>query len=82
MQVLIETHSDHVLNGIRRAVRKGMLSNEDVTLHFFRPREDDKNGGRPQVESPGIDASGSIDSWPEGFFDQFDSDMNYLAGWS
>ena len=79
---MIETHSDHVLNGIRRAVRKGVLSNENVALHFFRPRREKKDNGEPQVESPAIDASGNIDSWPDGFFDQFDNDMNYFAGWS
>ena len=82
VQVMIETHSDHVLNGIRRAVRKGVLSNENVALHFFRPRREEKEDGAPQVESPAIDGSGNIDSWPDGFFDQFDNDMNYFAGWS
>ena len=82
VQVMIETHSDHVLNGIRRAVRKGVLSNENVALHFFRPRREEKEDGAAQVESPAIDGSGNIDSWPDGFFDQFDNDMNYFAGWS
>ena len=82
VQVMIETHSDHVLNGIRRAVRKDVLSNKNVALHFFRPRREKKGDGGPQVESPAIDASGNIDSWPDGFFDQFDNDMNYFAGWS
>jgi len=33
------------------------------------------------VESPAIDANGNLDRWPDGFFDQFDKDMNYFAGW-
>ena len=83
VQVVIETHSDHVLNGIRRAVKGGMLASGDVALHFFRPRiEDQARQGGPQVESPILDADGNIDSWPDGFFDQFDRDMNYFAGWS
>lgn len=81
VQVVIETHSDHVLNGIRRSVKKRVLSSEDVTLHFFRPRGEDPVSDKPQVESPTIDSDGNIDSWPEGFFDQFDKDMNYFAGW-
>ena len=80
-QVMIETHSDHVLNGIRRAVRSGVLSHNDVALYFFRPRVEGAANG-PQVESPAIDADGTIDSWPDGFFDQFDHDMSFLAGWS
>ena len=81
VQVIAETHSDHVLNGIRRSVKKHILSSEDVALHFFRPRGEDPMSEKPQVESPAIDADGNIDSWPEGFFDQFDKDMNYFAGW-
>ena len=77
VQVLVETHSDHVLNGIRRAVKTGRLTPEQVALHFFRPRSD----AGEQVHSPILDAAGNIDVWPEGFFDQFDKDMNYFAGW-
>ncbi len=82
VQVLIETHSDHVLNGIRRAVKKGMLPAEDAALHFFRPRRGDGQGGEAQVRSPTLYPDGGIDDWPDGFFDQFDKDMNYFAGWS
>ncbi len=82
IQVLIETHSDHVLNGIRRAIKAGILPCSDVALHFFRPRREGYESGEPQVLNLVIDPNGNVDSWPEGFFDQFDNDMNYLAGWS
>jgi predicted ATPase len=77
VQVIVETHSDHVLNGIRRAVKAGRIQPEQVALHFFRPRSTDI----AQVVSPQMDASGNIDTWPDGFFDQFDKDMNHFAGW-
>ncbi len=77
VQVIVETHSDHVLNGIRRAVKTERLKPEQVLIHFFRSRSDDG----AQVHSPTLDAAGNIDVWPEGFFDQFDKDMNYFAGW-
>ena len=82
VQVMIETHSDHVLNGIRRAVGDRKLPGDDVALYFFRPRREDGADGEPQVLSPIMDADGNIDSWPDGFFDQFDKDMNHFAGWS
>ena len=82
VQVVLETHSDHVLNGIRRAVKRGTLCSESVALHFFKPRREDRDNREAQVQSPAINADGNIDSWPEGFFDQFDNDMNYFAGWS
>ncbi len=81
VQVLIETHSDHILNGIRRAVRKGSLEADAAALYFFRPRHEAEESGVAQVESLAMDADGNIDNWPDGFFDQFDRDMNVLAGW-
>ena len=82
VQVILETHSDHVLNGIRRAVRSGTVPADEVALHFFRPRREEEQGRVVQVQSPVLDSDGNIDTWPEGFFDQFDKDMNYFAGWS
>jgi len=77
VQVIVETHSDHVLNGIRRAVRSSTISSERVVLHFFTRRGEKSQ----QVTSPILDSSGSIDRWPEGFFDQFDKDTSHFAGW-
>ncbi|MEO5355907.1 MAG: DUF3696 domain-containing protein [Nitrospirae bacterium YQR-1] len=82
VQVIVETHSDHILNGIRKAVKKNKISHEDVAIHFFnrRPKEDETH--IPQVISPVIDGNGNLGEWPKGFFDQFDLDMEYFAGWS
>ncbi len=77
VQVLVESHSDHVLNGIRRAVKDGVLEPEATTLHFFSPLSAEV----PQVQTPVLDAEGAVDFWPRGFFDQFDRDLNALAGW-
>ncbi|WP_323666408.1 AAA family ATPase [Pectobacterium punjabense] len=77
VQVIIETHSDHILNGIRRAVKNGKIEHDNVSFNFFKPRNIDSQ----QIESPQIDKEGNIDFWPNGFFDQFDKDMNYFAGW-
>jgi len=79
IQVILETHSDHILNGIGREVKSGTLSPYKLALHFFRPRNDESGS---QVESPMIDSEGNLNSWPEGFFDQIDKDMNFFAGWA
>ncbi|MGI9228752.1 MAG: DUF3696 domain-containing protein [Gammaproteobacteria bacterium] len=76
VQVIVETHSDHVLNGIRRAVKGKVLPCTDVALHFFGG---DKS--KSQVESLAMNDQGSIDYWPSGFFDQFDKDAAHFAGW-
>ena len=77
VQVILETHSDHILNGIRRAVKQEIIEPENVALHFFKPRLE----AAAQVESLQLDKSGNVDFWPDGFFDQFDKDMDYFAGW-
>lgn len=35
VQVFVETHSDHVINGIRVAVKKGLVKPDDVNIAFF-----------------------------------------------
>jgi predicted ATPase len=69
VQVVVETHSDHVLNGIRVAVHSGEIAPEAVRLHFFERRERDGQS-RTELVSPRIDRDGRISYWPEGFFDQ------------
>lgn len=77
VQVVVETHSDHLLNGIRRAVKSQALSPDKVSIHFFQSRDIEGS----QVASPQIDVEGHITYWPKGFFDQYEVDMNYFAGW-
>jgi len=75
-QVVIETHSDHVLNGVRLAVKKGVLNHETTRIHYFNPRD-----SGAQVVSPMIRADGSLDQWPAGFFDQIEKDLDQLTEW-
>lgn len=79
IQVILETHSDHVLNGIRRAVKKGIISPQELAIHFFTLR-DEKSDHAPVI-SPLIDKNGNLDQWPANFFDQLDKDMAFLLGW-
>jgi predicted ATPase len=74
IQILVETHSDHVLNGIRLAVHDGELSPDDVQLHFFSRN----SNGAAGVVSPRIDQDGRIDPWPEDFFDEWDRSLEGL----
>lgn len=75
IQIIVETHSDHVLNGIRVAVYKGKLKSENVQLHYFQRREQD---GFAEVISPVMNRDGRIDQWPDGFFDEWDKNLEAL----
>ena len=80
IQLIVETHSDHILNGIRRAIRDEILAPAKAAIHFFS-LEISKEASKPIVVSPTINAKGQLDKWPTGFFDQFDKDMMALINW-
>ena len=72
VQVVVETHSDHVLNGIRRAVAfDRAVAAEDVTIHYLG------RGADPECLS--ITDLGRLSAWPVGFFDQAEEDLAELA---
>jgi predicted ATPase len=77
VQVVIETHSDHLLNGIRLAVHGGRLPPESVGVHFFE-REDSDDFFRSRITSPRLDRTGRLDQWPEGFFDESEKALRQL----
>ena len=70
-QIILETHSDHILNGIRICVRKQYIDAKHVKFYFFQ-REDVGDKYNVNVFAPVLDQSGDIDIWPEGFFDEWD----------
>ena len=64
VQVFAETHSDHFLDGVRLAVRDGLIAPDQTAIHYF-----ERHDGRTVVTSPEIDADGFLPHWPDGFFD-------------
>jgi hypothetical protein len=69
-QVILETHSDHVIHAVQLAVKYEKLSPEDVALRFFSHEE-----GAARVEQIPIDAHGRIQKQPIGFVDQASADL-------
>lgn len=74
VQVFIESHSEHILNGIRVAtlIEDIDLSNQDVSVLYFQDKEN-----QPFVQLP-IEKDGSIKNWVDGFFDQQEVDLAEL----
>lgn len=75
VQVIIETHSDHLLNGIRVGARLDNDYTGDNFKVFYV-------SGVPNSESTAkeitIGINGDLSSWPEGFFDQQAYDLKTL----
>ena len=76
VRVIIETHSEHIVNGIRRMIVEGKteMSHEDMTIYFFQ----NKNGKKNIMEF-GMDEWGNLDEFPVDFFDQVRQDMFELT---
>ena len=81
VQLIVETHSDHVLNGIRLALLEKAVKPEDVSFHFFTPSQIAEKQKTAQIISPQVDQQGNLSEWPDGFFDQSEKDLSRLAGW-
>ncbi|MDT3395924.1 DUF3696 domain-containing protein [Streptomyces sp. B1866] len=71
VQVIMETHSDHVLNGARLGVvEEGPLSSHQAIVHYF---------GREEIVPIELTERGELTTWPSGFFDQIEDDLGRLA---
>lgn len=75
LQIIIETHSEHVINGIRKyALRNGMQS-EDLCINYFNIN---KETNKHEVNRLNLNERMDILSWAEGFFDQESIDLKDL----
>jgi hypothetical protein len=70
VQVIIETHSDHFLDGVRLAVRDNLIRPKATRVHYFT-----RHGAEAAVISPIIKSDGSLTEWPTGFFDERDENL-------
>jgi predicted ATPase len=69
IQVFIESHSEHILNGLRVNILKDDISvnNKDLTILFFN-----ENFASEKLI---VTDKGKIENWPTGFFDQDELDL-------
>ncbi len=76
VQVICETHSDHVLNGIRLATvaEQHALSYRDVRILYFSLDERGISTSTPLT----LNRHADLSDWPTGFFDQSEQDLKAL----
>lgn len=73
VQVIVETHSDHIMNGIRIAVKKGIVDKNKINFVYFY--KDDADNYKHKCILPQVNEAGKFDYWPEGFFDEWDNSL-------
>lgn len=62
VQVILESHSEHLLLRLQRRVAEEAISAEMVRLYFC-----DSHGGNSEISKLGIDLFGTIQNWPTNF---------------
>ena len=76
VQIIIETHSDHFLNGLRVATKKQIINPKQSQIYYFRKEKDSLETISDNLR---IDKSGRINQeWPKGFFDEWDNRLDEL----
>jgi predicted ATPase len=76
VQIVVETHSDHLLNGVRIAIKNKKIPHDDVRCFFFKA---ENNEVPVTVNRISIDEYGMMDYWPEGFFDETEKSLMRLV---
>lgn len=71
IQVIVETHSDHILNGLRVAVKQKHIESSNVSIAYFSQSQN--NDYAHTVVFPKMFPSGQISEWPAGFFDEWEN---------
>ena len=63
VQILVESHSEHLMRRLQRRVAESVVSSEDVKLYFVSTHR-----GVAQVFDLVLNEWGEIENWPEKFF--------------
>jgi predicted ATPase len=74
IQIITETHSEHIINGVRLSVVGGEIASDNVVINFFSKTEE-KDLHKVSVQNIGIQDDGDLSEWPVGFFDQSEQDF-------
>ena len=75
--MIVETHSEHVLNGIRIAALKNAISSEDISINYFSVDTCGRDTHH-KVENIKLNERMDLEMWPEGFLDQEEEDLRTL----
>lgn len=77
VQFIIETHSDHIVNGALVATKRNLIHHNIIKMYYF-DRNETKHFTKP-ILMPVLEG-GKIQRPPKGFFDQIDKDLEALMG--
>lgn len=77
VQLIVETHSDHLINGVRVAVKERQIRPEQVSVYYFE-RDPNAEEHVTEIVQPTIDINGRLSEQPRGFFDEYARQLDRL----
>ena len=72
LQVIVESHSEHLLVRLQRRIAEGKIEGDKIGLYFC---SNDEAKGVSTLEPLEVDRVGNIRNWPENFFGDVMGDM-------
>lgn len=76
-QLFIETHSDHILNGIRVAVKEKLVDNSKVNVMYFEKTTSEKEQFT-KITQIKLDKNGALNTYPKDFLDEWSNQLSKL----
>jgi len=73
-QLFIETHSDHIINGIRVAVKENLINKNDINISYF-DKFTNKDEQYTTITNLKIDSNGELNEYPKGFLDEWNNQL-------
>ncbi|MGG0153654.1 DUF3696 domain-containing protein [Bacillus mycoides] len=77
VKLVIESHSDHIFNGIRKGIYKNSVQDSEISTYFFNLSAETS---LTEVTKISFNNQGQVINHVEGLFDQFDDDLDVLLG--
>jgi predicted ATPase len=77
VQVIIETHSDHILNGIRVAVKEADLDKDKAAIFYFSKVVADMEQ-YAKITDIEMDQNGALSEYPENLLDEWSNQLSKL----
>ena len=74
VQIVIETHSDHILNGIRVAVKEKHISNDKVIAFYF-DKVVETSEQYSKITNIEIDKNGELSDYPKNMLDEWSNQL-------
>ncbi len=76
-QLFVETHSDHILNGIRVAVKDNLVDKSKVNVMYFEKTSTEKEQFT-KITQIRVDKNGTLSEYPKDFIDEWSNQISQL----